>query len=360
MTICMKGSGLARALAALVLVLAFAAAEPVCAKDKSEWKVKGRLVGSAKSEDVSGIACATDKGFPRTCVVIDDNLQAAQVVTLHKDKIKTDGQRMIPLINDRFDNAPVELDGEGVAFTDGYFYVIGSHGGPRDPDTSNEEVLARRNASSKIVRFKLNADGTAATELAASANLATLIANEPEINAHRDDKLESDEGGITIEGIAVLKDRLFAGFRGPVIKKDGEKRAAILSAKLGYFFGDESFEIKNADAKLKWLKLGEGRGVRDLAAYGDGMFILAGPVKSMKGTYSVFWWNGSSDTAKPLKDLPGYFKDKIDKKSGKVEKEQLKPEALLPLDRDAKEVRVLLLLDSAKEGEPHAVRVPYP
>jgi hypothetical protein len=42
------------------------------------WPVKRKLVSKDgdKSEDVSGIACIGD-GFPRSCLVIDDNMQAA-------------------------------------------------------------------------------------------------------------------------------------------------------------------------------------------------------------------------------------------------------------------------------------------
>ena len=40
-----------------------------CAGDSKEWPVKGRLLGkdikdNKKAKDVSGIACATSRGFP--------------------------------------------------------------------------------------------------------------------------------------------------------------------------------------------------------------------------------------------------------------------------------------------------------
>jgi hypothetical protein len=102
---------------------------------------------------------------------------------------------------------------------------------------------------------------------------------------------------------------------------------------------------------LHLLPLGPGRGVRDLAAFDKGILILAGPMQDVGGTYSVYWWDGASNSAKLLVDLPDFFSEK-----GK----QWKPEALLPLDRDTSGVRVLVLLDSAKEGKPRAVHVPYP
>ena len=120
----------------------------------------------------------------------------------------------------------------------------------------------------------------------------------------------------------------------------------ILSAALGHFF-----DGKPAEATLHLLPLGPGRGVRDLAAFDKGILILAGPMQDVGGTYSVYWWDGASSSAKLLVDLPDFISEK-----GR----QWKPEALLPLDRDTSGVRVLVLLDSAKEGKPRAVRVPYP
>jgi hypothetical protein len=125
-----------------------------------------------------------------------------------------------------------------------------------------------------------------------------------------------------------------------------------MSVALGHFF-----DGKPADAKLYRLALGEGRGIRDLAAYDNGILILAGPVKSENGTYSIFRWDGVGTQVKPLEDLPAYFStEEAKKKHG----EQWKPEALLPLDRNAKGLRVLILLDSAKNGKPRSVRIPYP
>src|SRR5204863_8673733 len=90
------------------------------------WLAKGKIIGKndKKSEDISGIACSSDTGFPRTCLVIDDNIQSAQAVTLKNGELEA-GQ-MIPLISDTFDGSPLELDGEGVAYASGLFYVLGS------------------------------------------------------------------------------------------------------------------------------------------------------------------------------------------------------------------------------------------
>jgi hypothetical protein len=105
------------------------------ARDGETWRVDELLVGKKKdkkSKDVSGIACTKTEGFPRSCLVIDDNRQNAQYVTLHDGKIIAG--KSVKLIADKFDDEPLELDGEGVDFADGLYYVIGSHGHPRDWD----------------------------------------------------------------------------------------------------------------------------------------------------------------------------------------------------------------------------------
>ena len=86
------------------------------------WRVHGKLQGKngEKAENVSGIACATTEGFPRTCLVVDDNLQAAQFVTVTDGKIVAG--EMVSLIDNTFEGKRLELDGEGVAYADGFFY----------------------------------------------------------------------------------------------------------------------------------------------------------------------------------------------------------------------------------------------
>ena len=63
------------------------------------WPVRGKLQGKngKKAENVSGIACATAQGFPRTCLVVDDNMQEAQFVTVKDGEVAVGN--MIPLID---------------------------------------------------------------------------------------------------------------------------------------------------------------------------------------------------------------------------------------------------------------------
>ena len=99
-----------------LLLVAGLLAAPAGADEPTTWPVKHRLWGTdgGKSTDVSGIACTTAAGFPRSCLVIDDNSQSAQLVTLEDGKINAGEQ--VELISNKFKKKALELDGEGVAF----------------------------------------------------------------------------------------------------------------------------------------------------------------------------------------------------------------------------------------------------
>src|SRR6478609_8751541 len=193
----------------------------------------------------------------------------------------------IRLIEDALDGRALELDGEGVAFADGFYYVIGSHGHPRDskrrldPDKDATRIAAQIAASSQIVRFR--SDGARATgPIERTAKLRALIALQPDLRSYLDQRLE--DNGLTIEGIAIRRGRILVGFRGPQLKGG---RAAVLSVAVNGVFG------KAAPAsRLYRLPLGKGASVRDLAAFGDDILVLAGPVASGPGPFKIYWWDG--------------------------------------------------------------------
>jgi hypothetical protein len=342
-----------------LLVLASALLPPGSAAAQSEraWHVENKLAGKdgKKSEDVSGIACVSDAGFPRSCLVIDDNVQSAQLVTVKDGEIVAG--KSIRLIDDRHEGKALELDGEGVAYANGFFYVIGSHGHPRDkgkkldPVTDVARIRARIVAASQLVRIRVDpvsghpvtATGAISDvpEIARTVRLKAIIGAESVLAPFVDRRLERN--GVTIEGIAVRAGRLFAGFRGPVVNGD---RAVILSVSLAELFGAGAPE-----GRLHLLSLGRGRGVRDLAPFAGGLLILAGPMADTGGgRYSVYWWDGATGTPKLLRDLPPYTAD------GK----EIKPEAILPLTQTSAGLRVLVMFDGAREGGPRAIEVAKP
>jgi Protein of unknown function (DUF3616) len=325
-------------IAAIILALVAADGLPAVSAFADEaWPVKHELVGEhgRKAKDISGIACTTAAGFPRSCLVIDDNLQDAQFVEVEDGKL-TAGDP-VKLIDDQFNGKVLELDGEGVAFANGFYYVMGSHGHPRDkdhkldPTADADKIKARIAATSQIV--SLRADGT---HVEPTRRLHEIIAAEPALVPFMDRRLENN--GLTIEGVAVRDDGvLFAGFRGPVLD---DNRAVVLSAYVDVLFGGSGTQHDIFRLPLA------GRGIRDLTMLDGNILILAGPMADGPGAYAIYLWDGKSESVRLLAELP------YDPKR--------KPEGLLVLDRSSTGLRVLILFDGDKEGAPTPVEIPAP
>ena len=345
-----------------VLIVAAAALSSVLpgrapAQPDGEWRIdrhfdgkpKNDGSGSEPSKDVSGIACAAVNGFPRVCLLVDDETQGAQIAIL-KDHELVAGT-FVRLIDDVHDGKLIELDAEGVAYADQAFYVVGSHGRPRHESDETKEAKnrAKAAASRRVIRIRLDPssvkqDGTAtvAPTVQRSGELPRIIKAQPELASSFDQPLDSN--GVTIEGVAVSGSRLYFGFRGPVL--DGG-RAAVLSVAAGALFDGGA-----DDARLHRLDLGMHRGVRDIVAYSTGFLVLAGPVNDpptgeiKSGDYSVVWWDGDAVT-KRLIDLASFGP-------------KSKPEAILPLERTGDKLRALLLFDGRPDGYPTTIEMRHP
>jgi len=333
---------------------------PANAQDLPPWKVAGKLLGKPdgasdfkKSEDVSGIACNRSSGFPRLCILADDETQGAQIVIL-KDGELIAGD-FVKLTDAQHANKPLELDAEGIAFENGSFYVIGSHGRPRHNDDPAKEAAsnAKAQATRQIFRITLDTAGVdmqtgklvSRPAIKPSTDLAGILQRQPDLSPSFDRAL--DDNGLTIEGIAVRDASLYVGMRGPVIGTD----AAVLSMPLSAVFEGQPAPSTLHKLALEKDSLCASRGVRDMTAHANGFLVLAGPVNDppdgreiQPGDYSIYLWDGKSGPERVM-DLPAYGK-------------KVKPEALLPLDGDAERVRVLLLFDGPKEGAPRSLEVP--
>ncbi len=99
--------------------------------------------------------------------------------------------------------------------------------------------------------------------------------------------LPSKENGFDIEGLAVHQDRVFLGFRGPVLRgwavileiEVEEKKPGVLTLK----------EIGEAGALYrKHFVYLNGLGVRELCFKGEDLIILAGPTMDLAGDMRVF------------------------------------------------------------------------
>ncbi len=305
-----------------------------------------------KSEDVSGIACAPGP-LPRLCLVVDDETQGAQVAIL-QEGVLTAGD-FIPLIDDVHDGKPLELDAEGVAYADGFFYVAGNQARARHEEDPAKEAknLLKAAATRKLFRIQLNADtvdlatGALMGEpvVATSTALAEILAKDKVLAAALDRPLEKN--GLAVEGVAVKGDQLYAAMRGPVLD-DGS--AVIARVPLAALFDGAPGEATLFRLALDKDTQGDARGIRDLTVAGDGFLLIAGPVNDPPkkhavalGDYAIYAWNEAA--AEKRLDLQPYGKKTM-------------PEALLVMGQDAAKARALLMFDGPKEGEPTPVDIP--
>src|SRR4030095_15559862 len=91
--------------------------------------------------------------------------------------------------------------------------------------------------------------------------------------------IASKENGVDAEGLAVRDQRLYIGFRGPVLRGNF---TPILRCRFGSPIGEP---------EVLFVNLG-GCGVRDLARVDGGLLILAGPVGDGLGSYQLYLWDG--------------------------------------------------------------------
>lgn len=309
------------------------------------WTTSGLVEGKKgkPAEDMSGIACAPEVDGARRCLVVDDETQFAQWVTL-RDQTITAGA-LLPLIDDRFDDDPVELDGEGAAFADGAYYVIGSFGAPRT-GAPDPESQARIEADSHLFRI-IPSEGAAGQTVNDATTLRALLLSDADLGPFADHAL--DENGLTVEGVAVLGDTAFVGFRGPVLG-EAEDRAAVLPLPLAALFEGDAVPT---DAKVRQLPLGTGKGVRDLAAIGDELVVLAGPIGDedrdhlAEGAYRLFRWNPQTDALREIFVVPTSTRTNSD---GEIKPN--KAEAILPIGMDDGQVEMLVIFDGPRNGAP--------
>ena len=108
---------------------------------------------------------------------------------------------------------------------------------------------------------------------------------------------------------------------------------------------DAAFGNAPARPQVFPIRLGDGMGVRDLAAVADGFLVLSGPEADRPGEPSLFFWDGQSGAPVSLGMLGGV-------------PSHAKPEAVLVLAEDMDAYRLLVMSDGIPGGAPTEYRVP--
>jgi hypothetical protein len=316
---------LASLIAAMLLFPASVPAQTI-APQPVHWSVSPAFAKDAEArQNLSGAACAPTQPPFQSCLVVNDQKKYAQFFSIAGNTIVPGA--VIRLLGDNADSDP---DAEGVAYHEGYFYVVGSHGVGR--------VNAKLNSSFLIFRFKVNAqtgkpafevsDSQVASAIQKSGALRPALRAVETIGPYAEKPLNAN--GVNIEGVALDGGRIYLGFRGPSL----EGRAFIVSAATDGLFG-----IAPLEAKVHALALGPSVGIRDLAKVDGGILVLAGAVNDQEIVPAVFLWNAASGALKKLGELGGTPPG-------------AKAETLLVLEQQPQRIRVLVLHDGPANGEP--------
>ncbi|NBD15053.1 MAG: DUF3616 domain-containing protein [Cyanobacteria bacterium] len=239
---------------------------------------------------------------------------------------------------DLFDH-DFEIDIEGIDYSDGYLWLVGSHSLKRNKTKGkkpkkdierlseierdhNRFLLARLPVlNGELVptyaRSNNNEDALTAASLQkveGHNQLIEALIEDEHLGPLLSIGLPSKDNGFDIEGLAVQGHRIFLGLRGPVLRG----WAIILDIEL---------EV-TAPGVLTLKDLGDGilyrkhfldlngLGIRELCFYNDSLLILAGPTMDLEGAMQLFGlkdmldcskdtlWDQDSDHLELLFNLP--------------------------------------------------------
>ncbi|RBG74827.1 DUF3616 domain-containing protein, partial [Xanthomonas oryzae] len=211
-----------------------------------------------------------------------------------------------------------EADLEGMGLSDGFLWVIGSHGSkgknaePGRDDAENAKRLTKlkldgnrrllaclpaclpieqaQDGSPHLVREA--ADGRRSLRLKGDAKhnqLTDLLADDPHFGPFL--KIPGKDNGFDIEGIVVDGQRLLLGLRGPVLRG----WSAMLEIQVEAHGDHLRLMPLDDDGTLlrkHFLQLG-GLGICDLHYSGDDLYLLAGPTMVLNCEIRLFKWPGA-------------------------------------------------------------------
>jgi hypothetical protein len=326
--------------------------------------------------DMSGMACVPPQGDTRNCLAINDENKGAQFAALRNDRLVVG--KFIPLIVDEDDPRPFgsrphetcgeegefkNLDGEGVAYAEPFFYVVGSHGCSRRKNKFelSSFILARIRVDSRgrpvDTAGRVLGEEEFSKAVQTTYRVSDWLQRAKGVKNFFAENLE-EEDGLNIEGVAVHGDRIWFGLRAPVKKaaKDGEKfkkRAFVVGGDVADLFepGDKPSKVK---PEVAFFDLDE-RGIRDLAVLADGrLLVLAGAPNGDEVLFKLFIADPKTNKAKLIGTLAEVL--------GMVEGEWVrgKAESVTLLDVKAGVAQAVILFDGLENGKPHLAKFAIP
>lgn len=296
-----------------------------------------------EGKNLSGAACAPNG----PCLLIGDEMRFARLFTLSPSM--TEPQELSPgnplyLLAGPEPDHP-ETDVEGVAYTDGTFYIVGSHSRNKTGELQPARHLLYRITAQALIQPS-PALGTANMPSPAvqRISLDSIILAHPFEAEHLLRPPGESEHGLNIEGVAVRGNDMFLGFRGPV----NEAGALILQLNVGQLYAGIPQTPQVHRVPLRHGNAGgvvNEQGIRDIAAVQGGYLILSGREMRIEPERSdIYFW------------APGQAPAHL----GEIEAQPGSPEAMAVLNEGASTYRILILSDGPMGGNPRIVHVPKP
>jgi hypothetical protein len=305
-----------------------------------------------EATDISGVSCLPPDGGKHVCLVIDDQGRLAQAATIEGLKLRGGGKiRLIskggapadivgqePIVDECSEKAAKfkDLDGEAVAHYRQDFYVVGSHGCSRNGNKFRASSFVLARVPDQIVSKVAAADSKSVDEngpIATSYRLSEALLVAPHVKEFFARDLMT-KNGLNIEGLAIIDGKLYAGLRAPVV----DTKAYLIEVDLDALFdAGKSIALGKEVREIELDFLG-GRGIRDLAALGDGrLVVLSGPAQADGTPFALHFLDPKTNIAKPIAVLG-------DVPSG------AKAEGLHVLAQSPKGMDLVIMFDGPKSG----------
>ena len=230
-----------------------------------------------------------------------------------------------------------EIDIEGLAYSDYYLWLIGSHSykrkKPKNGKSDEENIKRLTKVKSEANRYIIGriplVDGELISQCPHPENpkvhlsagklqvtsqgnlLMEALANDPHLGFFVTAEIPGKDNGFDIEGIAICQNRIFLGLRGPVLRG----WAIILEIELQELNSPGLLDLKylgiSGEKYKKHFVYLDGLGIRDLCWDNQDLLILAGPTMDLDGPVTVYRLSNGSNLVenvmnypKPILDIP--------------------------------------------------------
>ncbi|MBO9198165.1 DUF3616 domain-containing protein [Rhizobium sp. 16-449-1b] len=215
---------------------------------------------------ISGVSCPAVVDGSRVCLVAFDEDAEARTIEISDSKYKAHKKSV------QLGPSNIEMDSEGVAADDKYYYVTGSHANKRKHCEDNQ-------GSHRLVRIAY--DQKTGLPLRKSGELQD-INDQYDIEDALPDNLRNSVGkclgsvgdGFDIEGLAAYNGKLYVGLRGPTLRNPASEFGALA------YIVETSVLPADAGRSRKepfMVAVPRGAAIRDMASVRGGILLLLGP-----------------------------------------------------------------------------------